>query len=170
MRRKGRLPGAGAALVLCLAASLGDLSCASSRKTAPVSAPCATPSRTPTATPVCARTPDPTYTPGPVIGYVSHVRPFFVGPGRCLDCHVGLFPASQYDLGTYAGAVSGRGDEARALNECDVVRGDASASYLVRKLEGGPGILGVQMPAGSPTVLPTYVGMVRQWIDQGCPP
>lgn len=47
-----------------------------------------------------------------------------------------------------------------------VVPGASTTSYLVLKLEGVPGIAGVQMPFG--TVLdPTRITPVRSWIDAG---
>lgn len=48
--------------------------------------------------------------------------------------------------------------------------GDADASYLVRKLEGGPGIGGVQMPQGGPPLDQPTIDAIRQWINDGAPP
>jgi hypothetical protein len=45
--------------------------------------------------------------------------------------------------------------------------GDPDDSYLIRKLEGGPGIVGVQMPFGGPYLPQSTIDMIRQWITNG---
>ena len=55
--------------------------------------------------------------------------------------------------------------------------GDADASYLIRKIEGGPGISGEQMPQGCPgtpsggAVCPTpdEITAIRTWITECAP-
>ena len=42
--------------------------------------------------------------------------------------------------------------------------GDPDNSYLIRKLEGGPGITGSRMPFGGPFLDQPTIDMVRQWI------
>ncbi len=42
-------------------------------------------------------------------------------------------------------------------------------SYLVRKLEGTPGIVGLQMPRNAPPLDTTTIAVVRQWISNGAP-
>lgn len=46
---------------------------------------------------------------------------------------------------------------------------DADNSYLIRKLEGGPGIIGDRMPQGGPFLDQATIDMIRQWIDEGAP-
>ncbi|MDH3409217.1 MAG: CHRD domain-containing protein [Gammaproteobacteria bacterium] len=47
--------------------------------------------------------------------------------------------------------------------------GDPDNSYLIRKLEGGPGISGSRMPQGGPFLDPPTVDMIRQWISDDAP-
>jgi methionine-rich copper-binding protein CopC len=49
-----------------------------------------------------------------------------------------------------------------------VKAGDPDNSYIIRKLEGGPGIVGVQMPADGPPYLPqATINVIRSWITNG---
>jgi hypothetical protein len=45
--------------------------------------------------------------------------------------------------------------------------GDAEGSYLIRKLEGAQGIVGVQMPRNGPPLDQPTINAIRQWIDNG---
>ena len=45
--------------------------------------------------------------------------------------------------------------------------GNPDASYLIRKLEGGPGISGSRMPQGGPFLSQATIDMIRQWISDG---
>lgn len=47
--------------------------------------------------------------------------------------------------------------------------GNPDDSYLVRKLEGGPGITGTQMPQGGPFLDQATIDEIRQWISDGAP-
>ena len=47
---------------------------------------------------------------------------------------------------------------------------DPDNSYLVRKIEGGPGISGGRMPAGgAPPLDPSVIQIVRDWVSAGAP-
>jgi len=48
-----------------------------------------------------------------------------------------------------------------------VMPGDASASYVVRKLEGDASITGVRMPQGGPFLSAAEIDKVKQWINAG---
>jgi len=48
-----------------------------------------------------------------------------------------------------------------------IVPGSADDSYLVWKVEGAPGICGVQMPYGGPYLSPAEIALIRAWIDAG---
>lgn len=54
-----------------------------------------------------------------------------------------------------------------ALNR--VEPGQPDDSYLIRKLEGGPGIVNNRMPLGGPFLDQQTIDMVRQWISDGAP-
>lgn len=50
-----------------------------------------------------------------------------------------------------------------------VVPGDPDASYLVQKIEGAPGIVGVRMPQTPPYLTPGQIAIIRRWIELGAP-
>ncbi|HUF09445.1 MAG TPA: cytochrome c [Rhodothermales bacterium] len=52
-----------------------------------------------------------------------------------------------------------------ALNR--VEPGDPDASYLVRKIEGGPDISGQRMPAGGFELTQEQIDVIREWISDG---
>ena len=45
--------------------------------------------------------------------------------------------------------------------------GDPDNSYLIKKLEGAPGIVGAQMPFGGPYLPQSTIDVIRQWIIDG---
>jgi hypothetical protein len=45
--------------------------------------------------------------------------------------------------------------------------GDPDASYLVPKIEGGPNILGLQMPRLGPPLTQNQTDMIPDWITAG---
>jgi hypothetical protein len=47
--------------------------------------------------------------------------------------------------------------------------GDPDASYIVRKVEGGPDIVGGQMPLGGTPLNAEQITMLRDWIANGAP-
>jgi methionine-rich copper-binding protein CopC len=48
-----------------------------------------------------------------------------------------------------------------------VQAGDPDSSYIIRKLEGAPGITGQQMPFGGPYLPQSTINVIRQWITNG---
>lgn len=50
-----------------------------------------------------------------------------------------------------------------------VVPGNPDASYLVQKIEGAPGIVGVRMPQTPPYLTPNQIAIIRRWIELGAP-
>jgi hypothetical protein len=48
-----------------------------------------------------------------------------------------------------------------------VMPGNAGTSYVIRKLEGGPGILGQRMPFGGPYLDQNTINAIREWINNG---
>jgi methionine-rich copper-binding protein CopC len=87
----------------------------------------------------------------------------------CTRCHSGagapqglqLDAAHSYSL--LVGVPS-----AEEPNLLRVKAGDPDNSYIIRKLEGGPGIVGVQMPADGPPYLPqATINVIRSWITNG---
>ena len=54
--------------------------------------------------------------------------------------------------------------------ETRVIPGDPNKSYLVKKLEGAPDIVGVRMPRGNgPFLTQGQMLVIRRWIEQGAP-
>jgi hypothetical protein len=88
----------------------------------------------------------------------------------CINCHVGvaapngmqLDAANSYDMLVGIASV-GRPDVLR------VSPGNPDASYLIRKLEGGPDIVGAQMPLNLTPLRQTTINSIRVWIAQGAP-
>ena len=97
----------------------------------------------------------------PVFGEVSYsedVAPLFAR--HCLVCHGESLQQSGFRLDRRDAAIRG-GSSGPAI-----VPGDASASALIRRLEGHEGLQ--QMPPGGP--LPADdVETIRLWVDQGAP-
>ncbi|HEY3384404.1 MAG TPA: c-type cytochrome [Vicinamibacterales bacterium] len=89
----------------------------------------------------------------------------------CVGCHTddGRTPAGGLNLKSsvaYAGLVnvasSGKPGAIR------VIPGDPNNSYLVQKLEGAAGIVGLRMPRNGPPYLSdAQVALIRQWIAAG---
>lgn len=92
---------------------------------------------------------------------------------RCSGCHTGgggFLPSSMNlssAAASWAALVGVASEEQPALLR--VQPNDPAASYLVRKLDGGPGITGVRMPFGGPYLSASDMDMVRSWINSGAP-
>jgi mono/diheme cytochrome c family protein len=91
----------------------------------------------------------------------------------CSGCHAGggtALPRSM-DLtsaaASHAALVNADAVES-ALNR--VTPGQPDQSYLIHKIEGGPGIVGQRMPLGAPPLDTATIGAIRQWITNGAAP
>jgi len=86
----------------------------------------------------------------------------------CVRCHSGasapeglqLDAAHSYAL--LVGVPSGEVPDVERVKP-----GDPDSSYIVLKLEGAPGIVGVQMPYGGPYLPQATIDVIRQWITNG---
>lgn len=94
------------------------------------------------------------------------------GRAACTSCHVAGGPASDTglfftDAATAYASLVGR--PARfAAGQTLVIPGDPDNSYLVRKLEGGPNIVGLRMPRNNgPFLTPGQMLVIRRWIQLG---
>ena len=88
----------------------------------------------------------------------------------CTQCHTaaGRTPSAGLNLaeGAYQ-ALVGQPSRARA-GAVFVVPGDPENSYLVKKLEGTPDIVGVRMPRGAgPFLTAGQMSILRRWIALG---
>jgi len=88
----------------------------------------------------------------------------------CTQCHIGasaplglrLDAANSYDSLV-------RIPSAEEPNFLRVNPGNPDISYIIRKLEGGPDIIGDQMPRGLAPLNQTVINAIRVWIAQGAP-
>lgn len=89
----------------------------------------------------------------------------------CTKCHIGASAPQGLQLDathSYAMLVGVASAEQPAVLR--VAPGDPDSSYIIRKLQGTPGISGVQMPANGPPYLPqSTIDVIRQWITNGAP-
>jgi len=94
---------------------------------------------------------------------------------RCTLCHDGSQPANGSLPGAMnltAGASFANLVNVPSQEQPSVMRvapGNPDASYLVRKLEGTPGITGQRMPFGGPFLDAAAIQQVRAWIAAGAP-
>jgi len=83
-------------------------------------------------------------------------------------CHLGDRAPAQLDLSSgrsYANLVGVPSVGVPALLR--VEPGNPDESYLVRKVEGGPGITGLQMPRGRDRLTAEQIQAIRDWIAAG---
>jgi hypothetical protein len=94
------------------------------------------------------------------------------GRTSCITCHtnVGRNPAGNLNMAgdAYASLV---GVPSRERTDLLIVApGDPEASYLIHKLEGRPGIVGLQMPRNGPPFLTSgQLLVIKRWIELGAP-
>jgi hypothetical protein len=94
------------------------------------------------------------------------------GRTSCITCHtnVGRNPAGNLSMAgdAYAALV---GVQSRQRTDLQIVApGDPEASYLLHKLEGRPGIVGLQMPRNGPPYLTAgQILVIKRWIEIGAP-
>ena len=87
----------------------------------------------------------------------------------CTKCHTGAGAplGLQLDAAHSSSLLVGV-PSAEQPNLLLVKAGDPDNSYIIRKLEGDPGIGGVQMPADGPPYLPqATINVIRSWITNG---
>jgi hypothetical protein len=88
----------------------------------------------------------------------------------CTQCHNpgGRLFAGGLDLTAASSYASLVGVESRAKpGAIRVVAGDPDGSYLIHKLEGGPDIVGLQMPRTGPPLTDGQIQIIERWIALG---
>lgn len=103
---------------------------------------------------------------GPVGPSFTEVQAIF--SANCLPCHAGPSPAAQQSLAegeAFSNIVSVNSVQDSSLFRIEPNEPDDS--YLVRKLEGGPNILGSQMPLGGPPLPQSTIDLIRDWVEAG---
>ena len=88
----------------------------------------------------------------------------------CVDCHIGPDAPQGMALDpdhSYQNIVGIRSNEQPDLFR--VAPGDPNGSYIIHKLEGGPNIVGGQMPLNRTPLSQETINSIRLWIAQGAP-
>ncbi|HEY6455991.1 MAG TPA: Ig-like domain-containing protein [Steroidobacteraceae bacterium] len=88
----------------------------------------------------------------------------------CTRCHIGANAPEGLQLDqahSYALLVGVPSAEVPTVLR--VKAGDPADSYLIRKLQGSSGIVGVQMPFGGPYLPQSTITFIQQWITNGAP-
>lgn len=106
---------------------------------------------------------------GPSVPTFTSIQQNIFTPNCAVSgCHLGGGAASQLDLSAgnaYSNLVGVASVEVPTLLR--VEPGDPDNSYLVRKIEGGPGITGLQMPRGRDPLSTDQIQAIRGWIGAG---
>ena len=87
----------------------------------------------------------------------------------CVNCHIGVTPPAGLNLtsGLSYNNLVGVGSRERP-GVMRVSPGDPENSYIVHKLEGRTGIIGVRMPRGNgPFLTEGQLLVIKRWIEQG---
>lgn len=88
----------------------------------------------------------------------------------CGDCHGTTAPSKGLDLTYERGYEQMVGIPSLQVSSLSLIEpGDPDASYLIIKLEGGPGMVGRQMPRGRPARPQDEIDLIRAWIEAGAP-
>ena len=91
---------------------------------------------------------------------------------RCATCHTDVGRPAPMGLvlldGRAHGNLVGVGARGRA-GLIRVVPGDPENSYLIHKLEGRPGIVGLQMPRVGAPLSEGQLTIIKRWIAEGAP-
>jgi hypothetical protein len=86
----------------------------------------------------------------------------------CTKCHQGASAPEGLQLDashSYAALVGIASTEQPSVLRVEA--GDPDSSYIIRKLQGSPGISGQQMPFGGPYLPQSTIDVIRQWITNG---
>ena len=94
------------------------------------------------------------------------------GRKNCTACHssIGRTPSGGMSLDhdvAYDSIV--RVASSRKTGAVRIIPGDPDGSYLVQKVEGASGIVGVRMPFGGPYLSDGQILILRRWIQLGAP-
>jgi hypothetical protein len=102
------------------------------------------------------------------VSFANDVQPIFTTNCALSGCHTGANPTGSLNLS--AGSSRAQLVNIAAVGfpgATRVIPGDASNSYLIRKLEGGPNISGSRMPEGAAALPAATIQKIRDWITAG---
>jgi hypothetical protein len=94
------------------------------------------------------------------------------GRTACANCHTGRIPNININFtsGVDAYALLVNVPSRQRPDLMLVAPGNPDASYLIQKLEGTPGIVGLRMPRNGPPYLTEgQIKVIRRWIEIGAP-
>ncbi len=118
----------------------------------------------------CGSSPTTPTTPASTAPTLTQIQTQIFDPG-CATCHtdVGRTPSAGLNLKAGSAFAQLVGVSSVALpGAVRVIAGNANSSYLVQKLEGAAGIVGLRMPRnGPPYLTDAQVKMIRDWITAG---
>jgi hypothetical protein len=88
----------------------------------------------------------------------------------CTRCHIGANAPEGLQLDqAHSYALLVGVPSAEVPGTLRVKAGDAANSYVIQKLQGSSGIVGVQMPFGGPYLPQSTIDFIKQWIANGAP-
>jgi hypothetical protein len=91
----------------------------------------------------------------------------------CTTCHTDVGRSPSAGLNLKVGSAFAQLVGVASSNNPGAIRvipGDANGSYLVQKLEGAAGIVGLRMPRnGPPFLTDAQIKVIRDWITAGAP-
>jgi len=108
-------------------------------------------------------------TPSPTAPTLTMIQTQIFDPG-CSGCHTDAGRSPSAGLNLKAGSAFSNLVNVTSSNNPPAVRvipGNASSSYLVQKIEGAAGIVGVRMPRNSNPLSDAQIKMIRDWITAG---
>jgi hypothetical protein len=94
------------------------------------------------------------------------------GRAACATCHRGVIPNINlnFSAGVDSYSLLVNVPSRQRPDLMLVAPGDPERSYLIHKLEGRPGIVGVQMPRNGPPFLTAgQIQVIKRWIEIGAP-
>ena len=112
--------------------------------------------------------------PPPSAGFgsnFSEIQDNVLTPTCTSGCHSGAGPSAGLNLeeaNSYAELVGISSSQDAGFQR--VLPGNPDNSYLIRKPEDAAGIVGSQMPIGSPAILQSDIDQIRLWITNGADP
>ena len=108
-----------------------------------------------------------TFTVGTVQATLQSIQDNVFTP-ICSRCHIGASAPEglQLDAAHSYSLLVGVPSEEQP-NLLRVKAGDPDNSYMIRKIQGGPGISGGQMPLGGPPLPQATINIMRQWVTEG---
>jgi hypothetical protein len=103
-----------------------------------------------------------------LVDFELQIAPIFTTSCAVAGCHSNVGPKAGLVL-TAAAAINNLVNvpSSQQPGLLRVRPGNPTDSYLVRKLEGGPGISGARMPKSRAPLPDAQIALIRQWISQG---